>query len=76
MRHSKHMCKKYFDNRGRKCFPYHLITILFSMYNTPDLSNMEVPKFVIWEIQPLIEPKKLERDKEFYLVRNVVSILG
>lgn len=70
------MCKEYFHNRGKKCFPYHLGTILFSMYNTLDLSSMKVLKFVIGEIQPLIEREKPGVDKEFYLVRSVVSILG
>lgn len=68
------MCKEYFYNRGKKCFPYHLGTILISMYKTLDLSSTKVPKFVIGEIQPLIERTKPGVD-EFYLV-SVVSILG
>jgi hypothetical protein len=44
------------------------------MYNTLDLSSMKVLKFVIGEIQPLIEREKPGVDKEFYLVRSVVWI--
>lgn len=69
------MCKEYFYNRGQKYFPYHLGTILSSMYNTLDLSSTKVPKFVIGKIQPLIERTKPGVD-EFYLVRSVVSTLG